>query len=417
MYKRQDDKGPQINIQQPLERLFDRQKTQLQVNLKDDTAVASYEVRLLDDDGRNEVLAQATGLSEAEINVPSSGVKEIDIERYRPQTEPIALTLTVKATDLLGNESLQTRRILIQSDQPPKLAWRDASPSAQQQRGQPLRGSLQVTDDYDNGTVEHLLAFSSLRDLTTARQAKGLTVKKDNRNIPQLAFDYPEAGSWQGALLYNEKTFLSVTNGRLTLQGGEESNAPRSLKVGEQTSSWEVETYSRNLCQVRPATREVQAVDGLLDLQALTTNDTTRLALRPRSGAPAFIRELQFTLQESAAADVTSASGSRMPGRYAFSLLLQDGVGSAAQTAFLQLARSGSQSETDKSFATLMPLPVEAQGASVTLIGFATDRFSHERGEQPLNVLLQQPLSLDELAPRARLVSPCLLYTSPSPRD
>ena len=86
--------------------------------------------------------------------------------------------------------------------------------------------------------------------------------------------------------------------------------------------------------------------------------------------------------------------------------MLQDGVGSAAQTAFLQLARSGSQSETDKSFATLMPLPVEAQGASVTLIGFATDRFSHERGEQPLNVLLQQPLSLDELAPRARLVSP-----------
>ena len=96
-----DDKGPQINIQQPLERLFDRQKTQLQVNLKDDTAVASYEVRLLDDDGRNEVLAQATGLSEAEINVPSSGVKEIDIERYRPQTEPIALTLTVKALSLI----------------------------------------------------------------------------------------------------------------------------------------------------------------------------------------------------------------------------------------------------------------------------------------------------------------------------
>ena len=83
-----DETGPQINIQSPTERLFERQKTKLQVSLQDDTAVASYEVRLLDDQGRDEPVAKAEGLSTPQVSVPAAGANDLlDIERYRPQAE------------------------------------------------------------------------------------------------------------------------------------------------------------------------------------------------------------------------------------------------------------------------------------------------------------------------------------------
>src|SRR5690606_18649989 len=56
-----DQDGPQISIQEPAERLFDRQPAELRLSLSDETAVAHYEVRLSDEQGRDEVLAKAEG--------------------------------------------------------------------------------------------------------------------------------------------------------------------------------------------------------------------------------------------------------------------------------------------------------------------------------------------------------------------
>ncbi|WP_443190685.1 Ig-like domain-containing protein [Pseudomonas indica] len=408
-----DETGPRITIQSPSERLFERQTVELRASLQDETAVASYEVRLLDDQGRDEVLAQASNLSAADVAIPQGAAVTLDIARYRPQEEPVALTLVIKAKDLLGNESQQTRRLLIQRDLPPKLAWRDGQPNESQQRGQPLRGTLTVTDDFSSGTsqdaVDHLLVISSLRELGgAARDIQGLTRQESQpaRNRARISLAYPEAQGWQGGLLLNGKAFVQVQGDRLLLDGGEESQQPRSLQVGDQTGFWTMETYSRNLCQVRPATREIEAPNGLLALDTLFNTDTTRLVLRPRSGIPGFIRGIQFSLQEGVAADLPNANGARVPGRYAVNLLLQDGVGAGEQVAFLQLANSANLPGVDQRYSLLMPIPADVQSGSVTLFGHAIDRLSAERGEQVLQPLLQQALGLDEIAPTAKILSP-----------
>src|SRR5690606_31809053 len=129
--------------------LFDRQPAELRLSLSDETAVAHYEVRLSDEQGRDEVLAKAEGLEQPTVELPSQGrTIPVDLSGYRPTTQPIELTLTVKAADVLGNVSLQTRRLLVNADQAPRLTWADGLPATQQQRGQPLRGNLKVQDDY-----------------------------------------------------------------------------------------------------------------------------------------------------------------------------------------------------------------------------------------------------------------------------
>ena len=152
----------------------------------------------------------------------------------------------------------------------------------------------------------------------------------------------------------------------------------------------------------------MQAVGGTLDLKALINDDVTRLILRPLSGAPGFVRELQFSLQEGRAADLSSASGARMPGRNALSLLLQYGIGASAQTAFLQVASSGSAASTNQRHNVFMPIPAEVQSGSVTLIGHAVDRMSATRGAQALQPLLQQALTVVEQAPTSKILSPTL---------
>lgn len=170
-----DETGPRITIQAPAEKLFERQPASLQFSLQDETEVASYEVRLLDEQGRDEVLSKATGLGLAQLSVPQAGQQAIaiDIQRYRPQDEPIDLTLVIKAQDIFGNESQQTRRLLIHQDQAPSLSWQDSAPGEQQMRGQPLRGVLRVQDDYSSSAAnvaqEHLLLISSLRGLGGAQ--------------------------------------------------------------------------------------------------------------------------------------------------------------------------------------------------------------------------------------------------------
>ena len=67
---------------------------------------------------------------------------------------------------------------------------------------------------------------------------------------------------------------------------------------------------------------------------------------------------------------------------------------------------SGAQSRAEERYNLLLPVPAEVQSTSLSLIGHATDRLSHERGDLVLGTLLQQPLRVDEQAPQARIVSP-----------
>src|SRR5690606_22036823 len=157
----------------------------------------------------------------------------------------------VKAQDIFGNESQQTRRLLIHEDQAPLLSWQDGAPGDRQQRGQPLRGVLLVQDDFfssSDAAQEYLLLISSLRGLSAARGLLGAAPCAEvlRLDVGEVAFAYPGACGCQCFILLIDKPYLAVGGDRMVVRGGQESLDPRRMKIGNQARSWSAQFYSRD---------------------------------------------------------------------------------------------------------------------------------------------------------------------------
>ena len=426
----EDTEGPVINIIEPATTLYELQPVNLKLTIQDQISVKSYSVRIVDANGRDEVLTTANDLTATNVHVPtgSDPAIAIDISSYQPTIDtPEHFDLIVTAVDHADNSTTETQRYQVLKDQPPVVILKDKVPESSVIYSQLAKGTFEISDDYVTNIdrVWQLPLYTSLTQGSLDRSVTGLTISEQITtdtfiNKPAISLNYPEAGSWGGALKINGVDYLLIENGLLELRNYSFSQLNTIALVGSNNFdvSYEITLFSKNACTGSPASKTVSTNGVLNFFEEISSNaayaDLTRAVIRPiydgagSEYAPTFIKEIHLSLDEVSPITSYTYDGNKRPlnNHYTISVVLDDQSSGEVKNGFIQSGVYHTQRARVSETGYLLPtLDVKAiQNFSV--FAHATDRLSHERENKALLPLAQYLLAVDENGPEVQISSP-----------
>ena len=409
-----DTSGPDIQIQDLPDTVYDRQPLSPKVTLSDNVAVASYKIYLSDD--AQDPLADESGLSEATI---TTDPLPIDLSRYDPlPADGSVMTMVVEATDTAGNESRVTKAVKVMPDQPPQLSVADSYPGTTSLQGGLTFNVIHMNDDYVSGAapVEYFAAYTSLSGLDTGgiRSLIGKSALDNKVDVPYISLNYPESNSQSVSLNIGGKPYMGTADNVLSIWPLPKSNGRLKLDAGTgNTVQYEVKTYSNASCTALVNDTVVTDSAGV-DLSSLLQNDVTVAQITPKvldangGVVGAFIHSIRIDsvdLQNSSAYSVNTHLR-QVDNNYQISVIVADQGNSASGTAVIAAPSMVGSATASHDQGQLFHVPVGFGFDKISVLGHATDRFSIDRGPLSITPLTTYAINSDQEPPQMTVTSP-----------
>ncbi|MBL4671230.1 MAG: hypothetical protein JKX81_03135, partial [Arenicella sp.] len=411
-----DDEAPIIVIENPSAIAIDRQKLSLEFSITDNVLNSSYTVSVID-------FETVELLSETEINLDEVNIVEanlFDLNRYVPlASDGTRFTIVITATDTSGNDVTETRLVDVKPDTAPEISLTFVTPSDELVHGAVLFSRIEVVDDIVVDSHNSLTTFySSLRGLVDPDQRNILHYNEssDSSEPQWLSFDYPEASEYvSGGLFINGHAFWTFdgATSRIDLNSSSRIDSLQ-FQLNDETVDYQVDLFSDDICaaehqQVFISAADLLANNGDLSLAEFGSN-FGRIIITPilQNGAQSsFLKQIRISKSElPASLEFVDVTTNRRVNTYnSLQLIVVDDaavskVGLISNMATINL---GSESSVSNHF---IVSPTDTDITDISLYAFATDRFSSERGPQPISKLYQANLRLDEYDPNILISAP-----------
>ncbi|NOX26701.1 MAG: hypothetical protein GXP21_00660, partial [Gammaproteobacteria bacterium] len=417
-----DEEAPVISITAPEQELVDRQAAELLATLTDNIRVASYEVSVIDADGIR-VLESKTDINQEQAQVRL----DLDLSAYAPVIEPVTVTFSITATDIVGNSATENLAVNIVVDEAPTITLQEETPGDPQTKGSIGFHRFNVEDDYtDNDDFLNAgIIYSSLSGERNVVGISAVSAVENEIRRDRIEFDYPEAIGTTGVLRINNENRYTFSNGVMSVSDIVSPDLfPPQVETIELDFSgvsvdYRLRSFDTGVCGGEPVdlivtAQELLSSNGVLRLLDYIPSAAAHVIIEPIFNSidatvlPAYIdhieinfarlpSNLRFTTGEEAQA--------RRFDRYdAIQLFVNDN--NAGQLAFVQsnnISQMGSDEFISNRFLAGF---VEPDISSYSIYGYASDRFSTLRGPTLLTSLTNTPFVLDTETPTVSISSP-----------
>lgn len=417
-----DEEAPVINIKSPPNLVYDRQPLFVELEITDNLTLDNYKVYIAGQE--TTPLASAQNINEKSVTISENDKISIDLSAYSPiPEEGKQFTLIVTAEDAANNVAEVKRLVTIEPDKAPVVSIINDSP----QDTDPVKGGILykttvMKDDYVTSVdpVRFFPVYSSLKGLNDAvtRLPTGKARDDSTNEIPKIwpyiSLQYPEANNLNLNLIVGGKSYIRTINNVLEIEPLPILSGRIKLDVGiGNTVEYQITSYSDNACTAMVNKVTVTDIDGI-NVSEYLGRDIVSLEVTPiitdNQGVIVdnYIKSfLVYKKSLSKVKSYTSSTGNQsLSTESDIVVLLKDQTAGINSTAFIASRKVSQAFKPSFTNAQFIPLPVHFEIQKVAVLAHAVDRFSLERSEQPLTVLLERNIQLDQVTPELNIDSP-----------
>jgi len=418
-----DEEAPQIRILEPPENVYERQTLAAEVQFSDNISLSAYKV-YIEEQPDDEILAEESGLN-------TTAVRTEKLPIVLPAYDPLDETgnhfvLVAEAVDTFGNQARETRIVHVKPDEPPRLSVIDEFPADDLVKGSVAFQTIRIEDDYatEAAPLSYFPIYTSLKGFggIGGRDLTGNVQQVDGQDTPYITFDYAAADDRPGRLLVRGRPYMEAAGGQLTIwpTPTEPLDGDNRLKLDfgpDVTVAYHITTFHENECEAMTLERVVESAQGIDLAQVIRYTGSSRITsarIEPRvldsTGTPVetFVREIHIdSLNLSDYTSYPAGRGTRsLPQKEALISVLIEDDADEGRRALLASHPLEIRSGKTGNRGTKVPVPVHYDVKNLRILAHGIDRFSHERGPQPLEVLSEREAVTDEAPPKVVVKSP-----------
>ncbi|MFC1748126.1 Ig-like domain-containing protein, partial [Pseudomonadota bacterium] len=411
-----DEQAPSIVISKPPSTLYDSQPAYVSVSIRDNQALSRYKIYLAG--------SEATPVAQNDaVSGKSAGITDVslDLSQFYPlPSGGTSFTIIAEAEDASGNTANKSHRVKIMPDTAPQLSVLDENPQGDQTQGDLAYQTVRMTDDLVTADepVAYFPVYTSLKGLGSAgsRDPTGHHVISGDQTDPYIRFNYPEANGLNASLRIGGQDYFNVNANVANVYPRPDSlSGYLQLDLGAGYAvSYKITQFNNFVCSAQ--TLETTVDDALgVSVASFIGGSISSAVITPEvtdtnTGdiVETFIHSIRVDSRNLTNISAYSGNGkSRQINPEAeISVLLTDKTLGEDRVAFIA-ARSrdvATKSTHDKGH--VVPLPTHYDVQSMSIIGHAVDRMSHQRGPQSLNVLKVHNVNHDQQSPEMVITAP-----------